>query len=184
MTLAGVGAGLVYVLGRPAAERPSATLCRRLPQLPPCTPAPHLHLRPLLPADARKRYSVAVVWESVLCAVPPEGCAPAAAPGPRVADLRLRYDPAGLRFVGAERGPAALAADKELRVAHRAEQPPPAGQLRLLLLRTTNVNALGPGVWARLTFERVPGGPAPVLAFDAPHTALSPAHARRHLLLD
>ena len=68
--------------------------------------------------------------------------------GPRMAEVFLQA-PEGLRFVKAETGVAALAAGKQVVVRELA-----GGKLRLIVFAGGNVETLGVGALARVTFER------------------------------
>jgi len=180
LTTLAAGASWWWLTSGPTNEDPTA--CKRLQGLPSCTHVHHLKLQRQVGGD--DRLTVDVLFEQPLCAGEGQACPPGpATSGPRLADMRLRYDPGKLRFVGAERGAAAVQADKELRVVHRPETPAPGGQLRLLLLRTTNLNVLGPGVWARATFERLGSGDVGAVGFDSARTLVSPAEVRQHLIV-
>lgn len=78
---------------------------------------------------------------------------------PRLMELHLKPT-ANLRFTGAEALDAAIDSGKALHVLPRGDT------LRVVLMATDNLNPIGEGPLARLTFERLDAAPAEIVALE------------------
>lgn len=99
--------------------------------------------------------------------------------GPRVAEHLVHLSP-NLRFVGADPGAALDAADKELIAQVRGE-----GEVRLVMLSSTNMNTIETGELYRLKVEKLGTEPALVeLVNESDQPLFAPADAAEGLRLE